>query len=153
MADVNTIVASGNLTADPELRYTQNGLAVANATIACNGIPRDGVTPVIFLKIVAWKGTAESLANFARKGQNITVTGSLVDASYTGQDGNKVNKVEVNVMFLKLPPKNSQEAPQQQSNVNQSNHQPNPQNSRQQGNSDPFSTGTPIDISDDDLPF
>lgn len=159
MADINSITISGNLTADPELRYLQNGTEVCNATIASNGAPYNGETPVVFIRIVAWKGIAKALADYARKGQNITVTGVLKDGSYTKDDGTKINRVEIKVDNLKLPQRNKEAGGSYNaSNQNEGNYSNQTKNEPQRANSsqnnDPFANdGKPIDINPDDLPF
>ncbi|MBC1525458.1 single-stranded DNA-binding protein [Listeria booriae] len=154
---MNRVVLVGRLTKDPELRYTPAGDAVATFTLAVNRPYKNanGEQPVDYINIVVWRKAAENAANFLKKGSLAGVDGRVQTRNYEGQDGKRVYVTEVlaeSVQFLE--PRSSQEAPQQQSNTNQSNHQANQQNGRQQGNSDPFGgTGKPIDISDDDLPF
>lgn len=153
---MNRVVLVGRLTKDPELRYTPAGDAVATFTLAVNRNYKtaNGEQPVDFINCVVWRKPAENVANFLKKGSLAGVDGKVQTRNYEGNDGKRVYVTEVlaeSVQFLE--PRSSQETPQQQVNANQSNHQPNQQNSRQQGNSDPFSAGTPINISDDDLPF
>lgn len=171
---LNRVVLSGRLTRDPELRYTPNGVAVANFNIAVNRAfsNADGNREADFIDCVAWKKNAENLANFMRKGNQIGVDGRLQTRRYEDKDGKMVYVTEVvaeQVAFLE--PKNSgagngnsgQSQQQsntggqyqsQQSNQNQQNQQYQ-QNQQTQGqNNDPFAgEGTAIDISDDDLPF
>jgi single-strand DNA-binding protein len=102
MADVTTVV-TGNLTADPELRYTQNGLAVANFTIAST--PRhfdkstnewkDGET--VFLRASVWREFAEHVAGSLGKGDRVIASGSLKQRSYQDREGNQRTSIELEV--------------------------------------------------------
>src|SRR5699024_4941136 len=163
---MNRVVLVGRLTRDPDLRYTPNGVAVANFTIACNRPFRNqqGEQEADFINCVVWRRAAENLANYMKKGSLIGVDGRLQSRSYEGQDGKMVYVTEVvadNIQFLESRG-SSEPRPQGQPNFNnnqQSQHQGQPQRENQnqnqsQGQMDPFANdGEPIDISDDDLPF
>lgn len=89
MANLNLIVLTGRMTADPELRTIDNGAAVVNFSIAVQrGYKPAGSDdyPVDFLDIVAWRKTAEFIGNYFKKGSMITVVGSLETRRY--QDKN-----------------------------------------------------------------
>jgi len=75
----NRCVLSGRLTADPELRQTQNGISVASFTIAVDRqyTPKDGERQADFIDIVAWRGTAEFVSKYFTKGKWIEVDGSI----------------------------------------------------------------------------
>jgi len=93
----------GNLTADPELRYTQNGLAVANFTIAST--PRnfdrasnefkDGET--LFLRASVWREFAEHVAGSLTKGTRVIATGRLKQRDYQTKEGEKRTSIELEV--------------------------------------------------------
>lgn len=93
----------GNLTADPELRYTQNGLAVANFTVAhtervfdrATNESKDGDT--VFLRGSVWRDLAEHVAASLKKGQRVVVIGSLKQRDYEDKDGNKRTAYEIEV--------------------------------------------------------
>ena len=95
MAGETVITVVGNLTADPELRYTQNGLAVANFTIAST--PRnfdrasnefkDGET--LFLRASVWREFAEHVAGSLTKGTRVVATGRLKQRDYQTKEGEK----------------------------------------------------------------
>jgi single-strand DNA-binding protein len=90
MADLNKWIASGRLTAKPELKKTQNGTSVTSFTIALNRRPnQDGTTTADFINCVAWRGTAEFICNYFDKGRMISVVGSMRNRSWTDQSGNK----------------------------------------------------------------
>jgi single-strand DNA-binding protein len=103
MAGETIITVVGNLTADPELRYTQSGLAVANFTIAST--PRtfdrqandwkDG--DPLFLRASCWREFAEHVAGSLTKGSRVVATGRLKQRSYDDRDGNKRTAIELEV--------------------------------------------------------
>jgi single-strand DNA-binding protein len=103
MAGETVITVVGNLTADPELRYTQNGLAVANFTIAST--PRnfdrasnefkDGET--LFLRASVWREFAEHVAGSLTKGTRVIATGRLKQRSYETEGGEKRTSLELEV--------------------------------------------------------
>lgn len=141
---LNRVVLVGRLVKDPDLRYTPNGVAVANFTIAVNRpFKNDGEQQADFINAVIWRKPAENLANYMSKGSMIGIDGRIQTRNFEGQDGKTVYVTEVvadSVQFLE--PKGSNENKQQ-------SNQPS-----QQTNEDPFkNNGEPIDISDSDLPF
>lgn len=88
----------GNLTRDPELRYTASGRGVASAGIACNRRwQKDGEwqEEVSFFNITAWAELGENWAASCKKGDRIIVTGRLTQRSYETREGEKRNVVEV----------------------------------------------------------
>lgn len=105
---INHVVLIGRLCASPELRYTTQGTAVANFTLA---VDRDfknaqGEKETDFLKIVVWRKLAEVVANNLDKGRLVGLTGRLQVRSYETAEGQKRQAVEVvadNVQFLDWP--------------------------------------------------
>lgn len=103
MANDTIITVIGNLTADPELRWTQNGKAVANFTIAST--PRtfdrqsnewkDG--DALFLRSSAWGELGEHVAGSLTKGARVIVQGRLKQRSYDDREGNKRTSIELEV--------------------------------------------------------
>jgi single-strand DNA-binding protein len=103
MAGETVITVVGNLTADPELRYTQNGLPVANFTIAST--PRnfdrqanewkDG--EALFLRASVWREFAEHVAGSLTKGSRVIATGRLKQRSYQDREGNNRTAIELEV--------------------------------------------------------
>ena len=95
---LNHIVLMGRLTADPVLRRTSSGTAVAEA---CLAVERDysgnGQKETDFINIVAWRGTAEFLSKYFSKGQMAVVSGRLQIRSWEDKKGNKQRTAEVNV--------------------------------------------------------
>jgi single-strand DNA-binding protein len=103
MAGETAITVVGNLTADPELRFTRSGgTAVANFTVAStprtldrqSGEWKDG--DALFLRCTAWRGVAENTAESLSKGDRVIVTGSLRQRSYE-KDGEKRTVFELDV--------------------------------------------------------
>ncbi|WP_396657146.1 single-stranded DNA-binding protein [Microbacterium oxydans] len=103
MAGETVITVVGNLTADPELRYTQNGLAVANFTIASTprnydkqaGEWKDG--DPLFLRASVWREFAEHVAGSLTKGMRVVAQGRLVQKAYTDKEGNQRTSIELEV--------------------------------------------------------
>ncbi|WP_394940455.1 single-stranded DNA-binding protein [Psychromicrobium sp. YIM B11713] len=103
MAGETTITVVGNLTNDPELRFTPSGSAVANFTIAST--PRtfdrnsnewkDGET--LFLRASVWREAAENVAESLTKGTRVIVTGRLKSRSYETKEGEKRTVIELEV--------------------------------------------------------
>ncbi|UYO97107.1 single-stranded DNA-binding protein [Microbacterium sp. M28] len=103
MAGETVITVVGNLTADPELRYTQNGLPVANFTIAST--PRnfdraanewkDG--EALFLRASVWREFAEHVAGSLTKGMRVIAQGRLRQRSYQDREGNNRTAIELEV--------------------------------------------------------
>ncbi|TCP70260.1 single-stranded DNA-binding protein [Baia soyae] len=176
---VNRVVLIGRLTADPEMRYTQSGVAVTRFSIAVNRnyTNQQGEREVDFINIVAWRGTAETCANYLKKGRLVGVDGRLQISVYENQEGRKVRNAEViaeSVQFLESNRTregngsdfgdssyggNSGESFGGSNNHNNNNFGGgwNQNNSSTQGRrkaDNPFEDeGKPIDLSDDDLPF
>lgn len=88
---MNKVVLVGRLTADPELRHTQSGLAVANFTLAVDrGFKsQDGEQKADFIPIVTWRNLAENCAKYLAKGRMVAVSGRIQTGSYTATDGTK----------------------------------------------------------------
>ncbi|KFN92419.1 single-stranded DNA-binding protein [Tetragenococcus muriaticus PMC-11-5] len=94
---INNVVLVGRLTKDPDLRYTQNGTAVANFTLAVNRTftNQDGEREADFINCVIWRKAAENLANMVGKGAQIGVTGRIQTRNYENKEGQRVFVVEV----------------------------------------------------------
>lgn len=93
---LNSCVLMGRLTADPELRTTQNGKSVASFSLAVErDFQRDGERQTDFIDVVAWRGTAEFVCKYFRKGRMLAIVGHIQTRTYTDKDGNKRKAVEV----------------------------------------------------------
>ena len=100
---LNSVIIMGRLTADPELRTTPNGLSVTSFTVAVDRNYKLGdERQTDFISVVAWRGTADFVTRFFKKGQMIAVQGSLQVRNYEDKNGNKRTAYEVvadNVSF------------------------------------------------------
>ncbi|WP_261369951.1 single-stranded DNA-binding protein [Enterococcus casseliflavus] len=94
---INNLTLVGRLTKDPDLKYTGNGTAVATFTLAVNRnfTNQSGEREADFINCVIWRKPAETLANYAKKGVLIGVTGRIQTRSYDNQQGQKVYVTEV----------------------------------------------------------
>jgi single-strand DNA-binding protein len=103
MAGETIITVVGNLTDDPELKFTPSGAAVANFTVASTPRTFDRQTnewkdgDALFLRCAAWRQLAENVAESLQKGQRVVVTGALRVRQFERQDGSKGTSVELNV--------------------------------------------------------
>ncbi len=103
MAGDTTITVVGNLTADPELRFTPSGAAVANFTVAStpriydrqSGEWKDG--EALFLRCSIWREAAENVAESLTRGSRVIVTGRLKQRSFETREGEKRTVIEVEV--------------------------------------------------------
>ncbi|MFH1542277.1 MAG: single-stranded DNA-binding protein [bacterium] len=87
----NKVLLIGNLTRDPELRYTTSGIPVSRFALAVNRIG-EGVD---FINIVAWRRLAEICGEYLKKGRPVAIEGCLQIRSYTGKDGQERTMTEV----------------------------------------------------------
>ena len=137
--EMNRFTGVGRLTKDVDLRYTGNGKAVSNGTIAINRPfkNQNGENEADFINFVVWGKGAENLANYMKKGSQIGIDGRLQTRTYENNNGQTVFVTEVvadSVQFLESKGSQTQQQPQQ----NQQH-----QTYEQAG----------ADISDQDLPF
>ncbi|HIB4593100.1 TPA: single-stranded DNA-binding protein [Enterococcus faecalis] len=151
---INNVTLVGRLTKDPDLRYTQSGTAVGQFTLAVNRnfTNQQGDREADFINCVIWRKAAESFANYARKGTLIGLTGRIQTRNYDNQQGQRVYVTEIvveNFQLLESKEVNDQRRsskPDQATFDKKVTEKPDPL--------DPFSKDvSPIDISDDDLPF
>ncbi|AMP21174.1 hypothetical protein AZF37_08390 [endosymbiont 'TC1' of Trimyema compressum] len=136
---LNKVILIGRLVRDPELRYTPNGKAVANFTLAVDRGFKDketGESQADFIRIVTWDKQAELCANNLAKGRLVAVEGSIRTGSYE-KDGQKVYTTDIQatrVVFLDWGDKGVGGGG----------------NNNASTTSDPF---TPQNLEDDDIPF
>ncbi|MFC0188462.1 single-stranded DNA-binding protein [Fictibacillus aquaticus] len=148
---LNRVVLVGRLTADPQLKYTPNGVAVANFTLAVNRpfSNQQGEKEADFINCVVWRKPAESASQYLKKGSLAGVDGRMQTRSYDNNQGQRVYVTEVmaeSVQFLE--PRNQQSDNSRSDSANQRNQQ----QQQRQNEPDPFAGGS-ISISDEDLPF
>lgn len=145
---MNVCMLIGRLTADPELRYTASGVAVATFTLAVDRQKqKDREKETDFINIVIWQKLGELCAQYLKKGRLAAVEGRLQIRQYENKDGQKVRVAEIvanHVQFLDRG--ESADKPQQS--------QQKPQTAAKRYDDDPFADdGQSVDIVDDDLPF
>jgi len=100
MSSDNQITIVGNITDDPELRYTANGAAVANFTVAHSTRIRDAAGnwtdgDTSFFRVNVWRALAENAAESLTRGTRVVVTGRLKQRSWENQEGEKRTVVEI----------------------------------------------------------
>ncbi len=121
MASINRVILVGNLTRDPELKFTPAGKPVATFGIAVNRVPYtndqgERVEGVDFFTVVVYDRQAETTHQYLRKGSGVAVDGKLRYRSWQTDDGQKRSVVEVvaqNVQFLPRGGESSQAPPAQ----------------------------------------
>ena len=155
---INNVVLVGRMTRDAELRYTPSNVAVATFTLAVNRTfkSQNGEREADFINVVMWRQQAENLANWAKKGSLIGITGRIQTRSYDNQQGQRVYITEVVAEnFQMLESRSVREghtggaytAPTA-TNAAPTNSVPNFSRDEKQ-----FESTNLLDISDDDLPF
>lgn len=153
---INNVTLVGRLTKDPDLRYTSNGTGVASFTLAVNRnfTNQAGEREADFINCVIWRKPAETLANYARKGTLLGLTGRIQTRSYDNQQGQRVYVTEVVADNFQLLESKATSEQRRQNESQESNR-----NTYNQLIPDNFPSETDmpgsssIDISDDDLPF
>ena len=148
---LNVIAVQGRLVADPELRKTPNNISTTTFTIACDRsyVKAGAERQTDFFDIVAWRGTAEFVCKYFKKGQLIALEGSLQTRTYEDKEGKKRKVYEIvanNVHFAES--KKSSAAAESTESIAQ--RPPREENSA-------FSAGAPEDFAvvdeSEDLPF
>ena len=102
MVNFNRAILAGNLTRDPELRFTNDGIPVCSFGLAVNRV-RSRSEEVDFFDITCWRELGETVTNWKKKGDPILVEGRLQYRTWEAQDGSKRSKVDVvadNIQFL-----------------------------------------------------
>lgn len=152
---INSVVLVGRLTKDIELRKTQSGLSVASFTVACDRRlsqeqRNNNEQSADFINCVAWRGSADFLGKYARKGDTVGVEGKIQTRNYD-RDGQRVYVTEVLANSVNLL--HSKQTAQSQE---QASYEPQPTQATQapkpQQMSD-FDYLPNVEVSSDDLPF
>ena len=111
MTSFNKVILMGNLTRDPEVRYTPNGIAVASFAIAVNRKYKQGdetKEEVSYIDIVVFGKQAESCGQYIGKGDSVLIDGRLQQRRWDDKDtGQKRNKIEVVAQSVNFMPKRS----------------------------------------------
>lgn len=137
---INNVVLVGRIVRDPELRYTPQNTAVATFTLAVNRRFKNaqGEREADFINCVIWRQPAENLANWAKKGTLVGITGSIQVRNYENKEGQRVYVTEVLADNFQMLESNSNKTEKGKT--------------KSQQDKDPFA-GSPMEVSDDDLPF
>src|SRR3972149_548415 len=103
----NKVILVGNLTKDPELRYTSGGIAVTNFSVAVNRVytTKEGEKreEVSFFDVAAWRKLAENCGEYLKKGAPVLVEGRLKEDRWEDEEGNRRSKMKIeayDVVFL-----------------------------------------------------
>lgn len=91
----NTVTVVGNVTRDPELRFTPSGMAVANFGVAWNKRKKDGEEETSFFDVSCFQKLAENVAESIGKGTRVVIYGTLQQRSWENQEGERRSKVEI----------------------------------------------------------
>ena len=150
---INNVVLVGRLTKDPDLRYTANGTGVATFTLAVNRnfTNQDGNRDADFINCVIWRKSAETLANYAKKGTLLGVICRIQTRSYENQQGQRVYVTEVVAENFQLLESRSTNEQRKNNDMNNFDGQGASNKNNNESAGDPFG-GSSIDVSDD-LPF
>ena len=109
---MNRVILIGNLTKNPELSQTNNGLSVCKFTVA---VSRSyGKQETDFFTVITWRAQADNCARFLTKGSKVAISGSIQNRSYDGNDGTKRYVTEIvadEVQFLTTKGANDEDAP------------------------------------------
>ena len=129
MPNLNKVMLMGNLTRDPELRYTANNTAICNFGLAVNrrykGQDGQAKEDTTFVECSAWGKSGEVINQYVRKGRALFIEGRLTLDQWQDQQGNNRSKLKVTVeSFEFLGDKGGQQQPQQQPQPQQTQCQP-----------------------------
>jgi single-strand DNA-binding protein len=151
---INKVVIVGNLVRDPEFSKTPTGLSLARFTVAVNRRFSQNKDEADFIRVIAWRQTADFIGQYGKKGSTVGVEGKITTGSYDDKTtGKKVYTTEVTADNVQLIGSRNQndstqaQAPQREQNYF-ADEPVTPSSS-----DDDFDTGPLLDISSDDLPF
>lgn len=131
---LNTITIHGRLTADPELKQTQSGVSVCNFTVAVDRSYTKGEDKITdFFTVVCWRGLADMVSKYFGKGKEILVSGEMQSRKWQDNDGNNCVSWEIQANTVDFCGSKGNDTPTA-GNATQSDF-------------------TPIDDTDEDLPF
>ncbi|MDN6326742.1 MAG: single-stranded DNA-binding protein [Alkalibacterium sp.] len=155
---INNVSLTGYLTEDIGLKYTNNGTAVTNFTIAVQRTftNAQGEKETDFIRCIAWRNTAETMSQFLNKGSRIGITGAIRTGSYEDKDGKRVYTTDVevdNFVFLESKQeKQERDAGGQNQQQSQKSVNDNPFENVS-ANDNPFDQNNVNDIDESSLPF
>jgi len=139
MAGINKVILIGNLGRDPEVRYTPNGVAIANFSIATSEEWKDKDTGekqerTEWHRIVAWRRLGEICGEYLHKGSQVYIEGRLQTREWEDRDGNKRYTTEIVAQNMQMLGRPSREG-------------------KAESQEERYPTEDPISIPDDDIPF
>lgn len=144
---MNKVILLGNLTRDPEIRYSQGEkqIAIARFSIAVNRrFANDGETNADFLNCTAFGKTAEFIEKYFRQGSRMSLVGRIENNNYTNKNGEKVYSVQIMVEEVEFAERKSAQSNNQTKNQNQP--------AQTNGGDDDF-MNIPDGLEDEGLPF
>ncbi len=144
---MNKVILIGNLTKDPELVTTNNGISLCRFGLAVQRrfSSSDGEREVDFFNIVVWRAAAENCYKYLKKGSKVGISGSIQTRSYEAGDGTKRYATDIVAEEVEFLTSKSSSGDTETSTPDV------PTGSKSTGKSDVVNTFTPID--DNDLPF
>ncbi len=150
---INNVVLVGRIVRDPELRYTPQNTAVATFTLAVNRRFKNtqGEREADFINCVIWRQSAENLANWAKKGALVGVTGSIQVRNYENKEGQRVYVTEVLADNFQMLESRKDTAPLPPEPPIQTNSGKDSTPNMSEPN--PFGVTEPLEINDKDMPF
>jgi single-strand DNA-binding protein len=147
---INNVTLAGRITKDLELKTVGTGTSLLNFSIAVERSYKNaqGERETDFINIVAWRGTAEFIANYFKKGDGINITGSIQTRNYENNSGQRVYVTEViaDEARFTIQNKSNNQGSQQQTNNS-------PFANTDFNSNDPFENNSEIEIDDSSLPF
>ena len=154
---INRVVLVGNLSRDPQFSKTQSGISFARFSVAVNRKYGDK-EEVAFINCVAWRGAADYIGQYAKKGTTVALEGHITTGSYDDKTtGKKVYTTDVTADNVQIVNGQGATKSQQQSSSKQDDNIYGDQSMKHNTSSDDelpnFDTGPLLDIQSDDLPF
>ena len=122
---MNKVILLGNLTRDPEIRYSQGEkqIAIARFSLAVNRrFANDGETNADFFNCTAFGKTAEFIEKYFRQGSRMSLVGRIENNNYTNKNGEKVYSVQIMVEEVEFAERKSAQSNNQTQNQNQPSH-------------------------------
>lgn len=146
---MNRVCLVGRITKDPELRKTQSGLSTVSFTVACNSrVSKDQEQQADFINCIAWRQTADYMANYVKKGTLLGVEGRIQTRSYEDKSGHKVYVTEIVCDSVQTLVRAAESSAGNSYSTAQANTYTAPVSA-----ADSFVLDEELDIAPDDLPF
>lgn len=160
---MNKVVLIGRLTKDPELRYTQSGMAVCQFTLAVNkNLSKDkkeemeaqNKATADFPRIIVWGKMGENASRYLKKGSQCAIDGSIQTGSYEDNNGNRVFTTDIVAQHVEFLTRTTQDGTEYNSNINTRQEQQNRSMSNHGANNENFFDDDFEDVQDDNrIPF